>query len=47
MTAALGEVQWPAGRPGLFLNPGKNRYPFYRKLGGKLGPVWTGGKYRS
>jgi hypothetical protein len=23
---------------------GKTRYPYYRRLGGASGPVWTGGK---
>jgi len=32
--------------PRLPLPPGKTRYPFYRRLGGTPGPVWTGGKSR-
>ena len=33
MTAALGGGEWSAARPGRTLPPGKNRYPFYRRLG--------------
>jgi hypothetical protein len=32
MTAALEGGEWSAARPGRTLPPGKNRYPFYRKL---------------
>jgi len=38
--------EWSAARPGRTLPPGKTRYPFYRRLGGPPGPVWTGGKSR-
>jgi len=34
MTAALEGGEWSAARPGRTLSPGKNRYPFYRSLGG-------------
>jgi hypothetical protein len=37
MTAALEEGEWSAARPGCTLPPGKNRYPFYRRLGGPQG----------
>ena len=33
MTAALEGGEWSAARPGQTLPPGKNRYPFYRRLG--------------
>ena len=33
MTAALEGGEWSAARPGRTLPPGKNRYPFYRRLG--------------
>jgi len=46
MTAALEGGEWSAARPGRTLPPGKTRYPFYRRLGGPPGPVWTGGKSR-
>ena len=46
MTTALEEGEWSATRPGRTLPPGKTRYPFYRRLGGPSGPVWTGGKSR-
>ena len=36
MTAAL-EGEWSTARPGRTLPPGKNRYPFYRRLGGPQG----------
>ena len=34
MTAALEGGEWSAARPGRTLPPGKNRDPFYRRLGG-------------
>jgi len=34
MTAAPEGGEWSAARPGRTLLPGKNRYPFYRRLGG-------------
>ena len=34
MTAALEGGEWSAARPGRTLPPGKNRHPFYRRLGG-------------
>jgi len=34
MTAALEGDEWSAARPGRTLPPGKNRYPFYTRLGG-------------
>jgi hypothetical protein len=37
MTAALEEGEWSAARPGRNLSPGKNRYPFYRRMGGRQG----------
>ena len=37
MTAALERSEWSAARPGRTLTPGKNRYPFYRRLGGSQG----------
>jgi len=37
MTAALEGGEWSAARPGRSLIPGKNRYPFYRRLGGPQG----------
>ena len=37
MTAALEGGEWSAARPGRTLPPGKNRYPFYRRLGGPQG----------
>ena len=37
MTAALEGGEWSAARPGRTLTPGKNRYPFYRRLGGPQG----------
>ena len=37
MTAALEGSQWSAVRPGRSLPPGKNWYPFYRRLGGPQG----------
>ena len=40
------KVEWSAARPGRTLSPGKIRYPFYRRLGGFQGPVWTDGKFR-
>jgi len=33
MIAALEGGEWSASRPGRTLPPGKNRYPFYRRLG--------------
>ena len=46
MTAALEGGEWSAARPRLTLTPGKTRYPFYRRLGGLQGPLWTGEKSR-
>ena len=46
MTAALEGGEWSAARPGRTLPPGKTLYPFYRRLGGPQGPVWTYGKSR-
>jgi len=40
MTAAPEGCEWSAARPGRTLPPGKNRYPFYRRLGGPQG--WSG-----
>ena len=40
MTAALERDECSAARPGRTLLPGKNRYPFYRRLGGPQG--WCG-----
>ena len=37
MTASLERGEWSAERPGRTLPPGKNRYPFYRRLGGPQG----------
>ena len=37
MTAALEGGEWSAARPGRNLPSGKNRYPFYRRLGGLQG----------
>jgi len=37
MTAALERGEWSVARPGRILSPGKNRYPFYRRLGGPRG----------
>ena len=37
MTVALEGGEWSAARPGRTLPPGKNRYPFYRRLGGPQG----------
>ena len=37
MTAALKGGEWSAARPGRTLTPGKNQYPFYRRLGGPQG----------
>ena len=37
MTAALEGGEWSAARPGCTLAPGKTRYPFYRRLGGRQG----------
>jgi len=37
MTAALEGSEWTAARLGRNLSPEKNRYPFYRRLGGPLG----------
>jgi len=37
MTAALEGGEWSAARPGSNLPPGKNRYPFYRRLCGTHG----------
>ena len=46
MIAALEGGEWSAARPGRTLPPGKTQYPFYRRLGGATGPVWTGEKSR-
>ena len=46
MTAALKGGERSTARPGRILPPGKTRYPFYRRLGGPPGPVWTDGKSR-
>ena len=35
--AAVEGGEWSAARPGRILPPGKNRYPFYRRLGGPQG----------
>ena len=37
MTAALEGGEWSAASPGRTLPPGKNSYPFYRRLGGPQG----------
>jgi len=37
MTSALEGGEWSASRPGRTLPPRKNRYPFYRRLGGPQG----------
>jgi len=37
MIPALEGGEWSAARPGRTLPPGKNWYPFYRRLGGSLG----------
>jgi len=37
MTAALEGGEWSAARPDRSLPPGKNRYPFYSRLGGPQG----------
>ena len=37
MTAALEAGEWSAARPGRTFPPRKNRYPFYRRLGGPQG----------
>ena len=37
MTTALEGGEWSAARPGRTLYPEKNRYPFYRRLGGPQG----------
>ena len=37
MTTALEGGEWSAARPGRSLPPGKNRYPFCRRLGGPQG----------
>ena len=54
MTAALEGGEWSAARSGRTLPPGKDRYPFYRKLGGPQGRsgraenlVPTGIRYRT
>jgi len=39
VTAALEEGEWSVVRHGRTLPPGKNRYPFYRSLGGGEGFV--------
>ena len=40
MTAALEGGEWSAAHPGCTLPPGKNWYPFYRRLGGPH--AWSG-----
>ena len=35
MTVALEGGEWSAARPGRTLPPGKTRYPFYWRLGGR------------
>ena len=40
----LGGRWWGQRHTPAALPPGKTRYPFYRKLGGLPGPVWTGAK---
>jgi len=40
MTAALEGGEWSAAHSGCTLTPGKNWYPFYRRLGGPQG--WSG-----
>ena len=37
MTAALEGGEWSAARLDRTLPPGKNRYPFYRRMGGSHG----------
>ena len=37
MTPALEGSEWSSARPGRTLPPGKNRYPFYMRLGGPQG----------
>jgi len=37
MTTALEGGEWSGARPGRTLHPGKNRYPFSRRLGGPQG----------
>ena len=37
ITAALEGGEWSAARPCRILPPGKNWYPFYRRLGGPQG----------
>jgi hypothetical protein len=46
MTSVLEGGEWSAARLDRTLPPGKTRYPFYRRLGGPQGQVWTGGKSR-
>jgi hypothetical protein len=42
MTAALEGVSGQQYAPGRTLPPGKTRYPFYRRLVGPPGTIWTG-----
>ena len=46
MTAGLEGGEWSAARPGRTLPPGKNRYPFHRRLGGPQGRCGRAGKSR-
>ena len=46
MTAALKGGEWSAARPVRTLPPGKNRYPFYRRLGGVQGRTGRAKKSR-
>jgi len=39
MNAALEGDEWSAAHSGRSLSPGKNWYPFYRRLGGPQGWV--------
>ena len=41
MTTALEGGEMSASRLDLSLLSGKAQYPFYRRLGGPPGPVWT------
>jgi len=34
MTAAVEGGEWSAARPGRTITPGKNRYQFYKRMGG-------------
>jgi len=46
MTVALEGGEGLVAHPGRTLPPGKTRYPFYGRMCGPPGPVWTGGKSR-